>query len=322
MKLGVFTVLFQGMQFESMLDHVKSYGLQAVEIGTGNYPGNAHCNPDELLENESARQTFKKAILDRGLTLSALSCHGNPLHPNPEIAKPFHDTYVKTVRLAELLEVPVVNVFSGCPGDHEGAKYPNWPFMAWPEDYQQILKWQWDEKIIPYWSEWGKFAADHHVKLAFEMHGGFSVHNPDQVLQLRSIIGDVIGANFDPSHMYWQGIDPVEAIKILGRAGAIHHFHAKDTSIDISNTNRHGLLDTQPFGNLASRSWIFRTVGYGHDMKHWSDIVSALRLVGYDDVISIEHEDALMSIEEGFRKAVANLKHVILEEPLPKMWWA
>lgn len=321
MKLGVFLVLFGGRPFEEALDLVASQGLKAVEIGTGAYPGNAHCNPDVLLENKAARDEFKKAVESRGLTISALSCHGNPLHPQKAIAKEFHDTYIKTVQLAELLEVPVVNTFSGCPGDHEDAKYPNWPVAPWPNDYQEILTWQWDNKIIPYWTEWGKYAADRNVKIGLELHGGFSVHTPATLLRLREAAGEVIGANLDPSHMWWQGIDPVQAISILGRAGAIHHFHAKDTTIDPVNVHRYGITDMQPYTQMLDRAWQFRTVGYGHDMKTWADIISALRLHGYDYAISIEHEDGLMSIEEGFTKAVRNLQQILLEDSATDMWW-
>ena len=74
-------------------------------------------------------------------------------------------TLFKTVELAEKLEVPVVNTFSGCPGDHEDAKYPNWPVAPWPNDFQEILKWQWENKVIPYWTGVGKFAADRNVKV-------------------------------------------------------------------------------------------------------------------------------------------------------------
>ncbi|HEX7057124.1 MAG TPA: sugar phosphate isomerase/epimerase [Bacilli bacterium] len=321
MKLGVFTVLFSQKSLEEALDYIAAAGLDAVEIGTGNYPGNAHCNPDELLQDETKLRAFKKAVESRGLVISALSCHGNPLHPQKEIAKAYHETFIKTVELAEKLEVPVVNNFSGCPGDHEGAKYPNWPVAPWPNDYQEVRKWQWENKVIPYWTEWGKFAADHHVKIALELHGGFSVHTPATLLELREYAGEVIGANLDPSHMWWQGIDPVQAVQILGRAGAIHHFHAKDTSIDPSNVNKFGLTDMQPYTNMLDRAWQFRTVGYGHDLKTWADIISALRLTGYDYVVSIEHEDGLMSIEEGFTKAVKNLRQVLISEPLGDMWW-
>ncbi|MDF2814583.1 MAG: xylose isomerase [Paenibacillus sp.] len=321
MKLGVFAVLFADRPLEEALDLIASKGLQAVEIGTGNYPGNAHCDPDVLLQDDAKLQAFKRAVESRGLIISALSCHGNALHPQKAIAKPFHDTFVKTVDLAERLGVPVVNTFSGCPGDHENAMYPNWPVAPWPNDYQDILKWQWEQKVIPYWTEWGKYAADRNVKIGLELHGGFSVHTPGNMLRLREAAGEAIGANLDPSHMWWQGIDPVQAIHILGRAGAIHHFHAKDTSIDTNNVNKHGITDMQSYTMMLDRAWQFRTVGYGHDMKVWADILSALRLVGYDYVVSIEHEDGLMSIEEGFSKAVSNLQQVLITEPVGEMWW-
>lgn len=321
MKLGIFTVLFSQKPLEEALDLIQAHGVEAVELGTGSYPGNAHCNPEILLENESKLRAFKKAITDRGLMISALSCHGNPLHPQKEIAKAYHDNFIQTVLLAEKLEVPVVNTFSGCPGDHEDAKYPNWPVAPWPNDYQKILKWQWENKVIPYWTEMAKFATDHKVKIGLELHGGFSVHTPATLLRLREAAGEAIGANLDPSHMWWQGIDPVQAIHILGRAGAIHHFHAKDTMIDPVNVNRYGLTDMQPYTEMLDRAWQFRTVGYGHDLKTWADIISALRLVGYDYVVSIEHEDGLMSVEEGFAKAVQNLKQVLIKEPLAEMWW-
>lgn len=321
MKLGVFTVLFAQKKLEEALDYIAAQGLHAVEIGTGNYPGNAHCDPDLLLADGQALKHFKHAVESRGLIISALSCHGNPLHPQKVIAQQFHETYVKTVDLAERLEVPVVNTFSGCPGDHENAKYPNWPIAPWPNDYQEILTWQWNEKIIPYWKEWGQYAADRHVKIGLELHGGFSVHSPATLLRLREEAGEVIGANLDPSHMWWQGIDPVQAIHILGKAGAIHHFHAKDTSIDPVNIHKHGVTDMQSYTLMSDRAWQFRTVGYGHDLKVWADMMSALRLVGYDYVVSIEHEDGLMSINEGFSKAVSNLKQVLIEEPLGEMWW-
>ncbi|MBB3114217.1 sugar phosphate isomerase/epimerase [Paenibacillus phyllosphaerae] len=321
MKLGVFSVLFAQKSLEETLDYIASKGLEAIEIGTGGYPGNAHCDPDTLLNDESKLQAFKAAVESRGITISALSCHANPLHPQKAISSE-HDAIIrKTIVLAGKLGVPVVNTFSGCPGDHEDAKYPNWPVAPWPNDFQDILKWQWEEKVIPYWSEIAKLATENNVKIGLELHGGFSVHSPATLLRLREAAGDAIGANLDPSHMWWQGIDPVQAIHILGRAGAIHHFHAKDTTIDPVNVNRHGVTDMQSYSLMLDRAWQFRTVGYGHDMKVWSDIISALRLVGYDYVVSIEHEDGLMSVDEGFTKAVQNLQQVLIREPLGEMWW-
>ena len=192
---------------------------------------------------------------------------------------------------------------------------------AWPNDFQEILKWQWEQKIIPYWKEKNDLAESLNVKIGLELHGGFSVHTPATLLKLRQACGPAIGANLDPSHMWWQGIDPVEAIKILGREDAIHHFHAKDTIIDQDNMNRNGLTDMTDYSAMRDRAWYFRTVGFGHDQKTWADIISTLRLYGYDYVVSIEHEDGLMSVEEGFTKAVETLKPVMVKESVGDMWW-
>ena len=320
MKLGVITALFQDQPFEKMLDHVAGMGLEAVELGTGAYPGNAHCMPEELLKSQARAREFRRMVEQRGLIISALSCHGNPLHPDQAAAAEYDRVYRNTVLLAAELEVPVVNLFSGCPGDCDQSRYPNWVTCAWPPDYAVILKWQWEEKIIPYWTEAGKFAAEHGVKLGFEMHPGFAVYNPATLLRLRKAVGPVIGANYDPSHLYWQSIDPVASIRAL--EGAIHHVHAKDTYIDPANTAVNGVLDTTPYADLAHRSWTFRTVGYGHDQYSWRTLVSTLRLVGYDYVLSIEHEDPLLSVEEGLSRAVSFMKDVILTEKPAEMWWA
>lgn len=320
MKLGVLTTLYQEKPLDSVLDYLVKIGVQAVELGTGAWPGNAHCKPTELLGNLSAIKAFRKNITDRGLIISGLSCHGNPLHPDKEIAAGYDRVYRDTVNLASELEVPVVNLFSGCPGDSETAKYPNWVTCAWPPDFLTVLNWQWEEKVIPYWQEAGPFAAKAGVKLAFEMHPGFVVYNPETLLRLREAVGPVIGANYDPSHLFWQGIDPVASIHYL--AGAIHHFHAKDTYMDQRNIALNGVLDTKPYSKLPQRSWTFRTVGFGHDQFTWRSIVSALRLTDYDYVMSIEHEDPLASIDEGLGKAVSFLQDVLLTEKPATMWWA
>jgi len=322
MKIGVFAVLYGGLSLRDMLKKVKSFGLSTVEIGCGGYPGKAHCDPVELLANPQKLADFKKAFEDEGVMISALSVHGNALHPNKAVAKEFHEDWRNAVRLAEKLGIQIINTFSGCPGDSGDSKYPNWVTCAWPNDFAEILEWQWNEKVIPYWTEEAKFAADHGVtKIAFEMHPGFVVYNVDTLLRLRKAVGPSIGANFDPSHLIWQGADPVAAIRALGKEQAIFHVHAKDTHIDPYNTAVNGVLDTKAYDRLAERSWLFRSVGYGHDYKYWKDIVSELRIAGYDYVLSIEHEDALASIDEGFGKAVSFLKEVVLDEPMPKAWW-
>jgi sugar phosphate isomerase/epimerase len=320
MKLGVLTTLFQERPLDWVLDRVTAMGLQAIELGAGAWPGNAHCNPAVLLKDHTALNSYRKAIADHGLIVSALSCHGNPLHPDRVAAVEYDRVYRDTVILAEAMEVPVVNLFSGCPGDSDNAKYPNWVTCAWPPDYTNMLKWQWEEKVIPYWQEAGKFAEDHGVKLAFEMHPGFVVYNPETLLRLRNAVGPVIGANYDPSHLFWQGIDPVASVRAM--AGMIYHVHAKDTYIDQANTAINGVLDSKPYDDIAHRSWTFRTVGYGHDQFIWRSFISELRLAGYDYVLSIEHEDPMASIDEGFSRAVSFLKDVLLAEQPSAMYWA
>lgn len=202
-----------------------------------------------------------------------------------------------------------------------GSKYPNWVVCPWPDDFLRILDYQWNAVLIPYWKKEAAFAKEHGIsKIAFEMHPGFCVYNPETLLRLRSAVGDSIGANFDPSHLWWQGMDPVEAIRILG--GAIHHFHAKDTFIDKNNAAKNGNLDTKPYSDISNRAWTFRTVGYGNDVKVWKDMLSMLRTVGYDGAISIEHEDALMSAQEGLNKAITFLKDLLIYEKPGEMYWA
>jgi len=321
-KLGVFTVLFADRPFEAALDSAVTAGLDCVEIGTGNYPGDAHCRPGELLSDDRKRDAFTSAVASRGLTISALSCHGNPLHPVAEIARASHETFVRTVELAAETGVDRINLFSGCPGDPEGGRYPNWVTCAWPTEYGELLDWQWRERVVPYWQEASAFAADRSVRLCFEMHPGFVVYNPRTLLRLRKACGETVGANLDPSHLFWQGIDVEVAIAELGRADAIFHAHAKDTAILQRNSSVNGVLDTVPFRDLQDRSWMFRTVGYGHGELEWRRIVSALRLAGYDGVLSIEHEDALLSVDEGFEKGVAFLRSIVPTEPgLAEGWW-
>lgn len=321
MKLGVLTVPLSGMDLDAALQYLKKLGVQAVEIGAGGFPGKAHCNPVELLADPAKLEAFKATFKKHEIELAALACHGNPVHPNAEIAKAAHDDFVNTVLLAEKVGVDTVITFSGCPGDSPTSQYPNWVTCAWPDDYQTILEYQWNDVLIPYWKKAGAFALEHGVKhIALEMHPGFAVYNPETVLKLRAAVGDVIGANFDPSHLFWQGIDPVAAIRAL--KGAIYHFHAKDTKVDPINTSVNGVLDSKHFGRELDRSWIFRTLGYGHDLGVWKDIISALRMVGYDGIISIEHEDSLMSNNEGLSKAVEVLKEVLIFEEKGEMFWA
>lgn len=321
MKLSVLTVPLQGIPADQAFAYLHSLGVEQVELGTGGYTVDCHVGVADCLNDESKLNALKELLAKNELTISALSCHGNPVHPDKAIADGFHQVFVDTCRLAQKLGVETVVTFSGCPGDCPESKRPNWVTCAWPGDYGEILEWQWNEVLIPYWKKAANIAESYGVKkIAFEMHPGFCVYNPRTLLRLREAVGDIIGANFDPSHLIWQGMDPVAAIREL--EGAIYHFHAKDTRVDPYNCAANGVLDTQSFENLAGRSWIFRTVGYGTDAKNWKDMLSALRMAGYDGAISIEHEDGLMSPREGLEKAVSFLKDLLIREGTGAMWWS
>jgi sugar phosphate isomerase/epimerase len=272
-----------------------------------------------MLENEKELKEWKKRLDDNGVTISALSSHGNPLHPDAAVRKAYADTSKKTVQLAAKLGVSVVIDFSGCPGDHEGAKYPNWVTCPWPPEYLDVLEWQWDKVAIPYWKEHGKFAADNGVKVAIEMHPGFLVYSPETMLRLRSEAGPSVGCNYDPSHMFWQGIDPIAAIRVLG--DSIFHVHAKDTQIYDRNLPITGVLDTKKYTDEQNRAWIFRTCGYGHAYQWWKEFISTLRMFGYDYVLSIEHEDTLMSPDEGLTKAAKFLNEIVIRDQPAAPWW-
>lgn len=320
MKIGVFTVLLGDKPFEETLDYLVDLGVQAVELGTGAYPGNAHCDPAALLRSDRRLAAFRNAIRSRGLTISALSCHGNPLHPQARTARAHHEVFAQTVDLAKRLDVPNVITFSGCPGGDPKAAQPSWIVSPWPPEFSAMLDWQWKERVVPYWKSTARMLRSAGVRVAIEMHPNFVVYNPETMLRLREVAPQVIGCNFDPSHMFWQGVDPVSAIRALG--DAIFHVHAKDCRVDRLNVMRNGVLDAKSYTRERERSWIFRTVGYGNDALVWKDIVSALRLVGYDFVLSIEHEDSVMSGPEGLKKAVRFLETIVIEQPAGEAYWA
>ena len=319
MRVGVFTPLLSQVPLDAALKKLGQLQITTVELATGNYVGDAHCKV-AMLDNSSALSDFRKMLSDHGVTISALSCHGNALHPDKAFAQQNREVSRKTILLAEKLGVSVMVDFSGCPGDSPQAAAPNWVTCPWPPDYRKVLDWQWNEVVAPYWIEHAKFAADHGVKIAVEMHPGFVVYNPETMLRLRSIAGKNVGCNFDPSHLFWQQIDPIGAIRLL--KDSIFHVHAKDTQLYPSNLVRTGVLDTKPYTEERDRSWIFRTCGYGHGAEWWSEFISTLRMFGYDSVISIEHEDSLLSPVEGLSKAAAFLNSIVIREEPAAAWWS
>jgi len=319
MKLGVFTPLLSQLSLDDALSKLTQLGIHTAELGTGNYPGDAHCKLS-MLEDAPALSAFRNTLDRHGVSISALSCHGNALHPNQTIAQQARETARRAILLAEKLGVSTVVDFSGCPGDSLTATHPNWVTCPWPPEYAQLLDWQWNEVVAPYWIEHAAFAAQHGVRVAIEMHPGFVVYSPETMLRLRSIAGNNVGCNYDPSHLFWQNIDPIGAVRVLG--DAIFHVHAKDTQFYPTNLVRSGVLDTKLYTQDRERAWIFRTCGYGHGAEWWKEFVSTLRLMGYDSVLSIEHEDSLMAPEEGLRKAAEFLQSVLIADPPVAAWWA
>ncbi len=324
MQLSVLCNLFhKTMEPDPLLSYLSSLGIRTLEVGAGGFPGKEICDPAVLLKNGDELKEFEDLFARHEMSICALAAHGNPVHPDKTKAEAFHNDFVNAVLLAEKIGVHTIVCFSGCPGDCPESRFPNWVTCPWPPDFAEVLKYQWEERLVPYWKETASFAADHGVdKLAFEMHPGFCVYNPETLLRLRDETGkDNIGANFDPSHLIWQGIDPALAIRNL--RGKIYHFHAKDTAIDRYNRAANGVLSTTAYTDVASRPWVFRTVGYGNGEKYWKDMISALQTAGYDGAISLEHEDGLMTVKEGLEKSVEFMKAVLIEQRMPdSIAWA
>lgn len=323
MKIGLLINLYHDKTLDEVLTICEEKGISMIEIGAGGYPGKDHCDPEKLLKNEDEYLRFVETLnKHKSLTVSALACHGNPVHPNKEIADQFDNDFRHAAVLAGRLGVDTITCFSGCPGDSPESNYPNWVTCAWPDEYTEVLDYQWNEVLIPYWKKTAEFAAEHGVtKIAFEMHPGFCVYNPETLLRIREEVGENIGANFDPSHLVWQGIDPATAVNYLG-GDAIFHVHAKDTFVNRELVKKIGVLDTKSYRDEAHRAWLFRACGYGNDAKYWKDFISALHLNGYGGSLSIEHEDSFMSIDEGLDKALEFLKACVItsEKPSDIAW--
>ena len=310
--IGVFDPVYADLSLDAMLDKVSALGLEAMEIGTGGYPGAKHCPVDELLEDPAKAKAWLKKFEDRGIRVATLSCHGNPVHPDEKHAKKDAETFQKTVRLAERIGVKVIVGFSGCPGGSPADTQPNWITYRWPEEYDQMLQWQWKEKVVPYWKEAAKYAREHGIhRLAFEMHPNFVVYNPRTLIRLREAVGEEIGANCDLSHLFWQGCDPVEVIHFLGKQGMIYHAHMKDTVLYPENVAKYGVLNfVFEKSDLPLASDAFRAVGYGHGAATWKAIMQAYMDIGYEGILSIENEDPILSGEVGVERAAYVLKNI------------
>ncbi|SJM71790.1 sugar phosphate isomerase/epimerase [Gulosibacter sp. 10] len=312
MQIGINTDGLATLSLDEMLDAVRDLGIEYVELSTGNWSTAPHIDLDELLASERARAELAEKLESRGLKLDAFNCSGNPLHPGPEGGE-HRDVTKKTIELAEAFGINRLVLMSGLAGA-PGDSHPNWITVAWPPYTADILRYQWDEVLLPYWSELVPFAERHGVdELAIEMHGHQNVYNPETLLRLRDAVGPAVGANFDPSHLMWMGGDVIGAIDEL--KGAIHHVHAKDVRLEKRFLGRNTALETASFADPEHRSWNFVTMGYGHDETFWTEFMVALRRADFDGILSIEHEDMLIDPIEALEKTVALIKRTGFLKP-------
>ncbi|WP_232685627.1 sugar phosphate isomerase/epimerase family protein [Halobacterium zhouii] len=321
MHVGVLTVPLADRPLPDALEYLADLGVETVELGCGGFPGDDHLPPEQYLDDATAQAGLADTLDEYGLGVSALATHNNPLHPDEERARGADRELRDAVRLADQLDVDTVTCFSGLPAGGPEDEVPNWITAPWPTEHAEAEAYQW-EVATEYWSDLAEHADDHGVDLAIEMHPNMLVYEPHGLLRLREATNDRVGANFDPSHLYWQGISVTDVIRLLGDEDAIHHVHAKDTRVYEEQARTKGVLDTTAYDVEEERSWLFRSVGYGHGEEHWKDVVSTLRMVGYDGALSIEHEDSLTSSREGLEKAVELLDRVVFETDPGDAYWA
>ena len=172
-----------------------------------------------MLDHRPGQDRLLSLVADHGLTISALNCSGNPLHPGESGTKD-RETTLRTLELASQLGIERVIMMSGLPAA-PGDQHPNWITSSWPPETAEILEWQWREQLIPYWRQLTPLAQAKGVKLCLEPHGRQCVYNAETFFRLREEIGPSVGVNFDPSHLLWMGGDAVEAIRALGKC--IYH---------------------------------------------------------------------------------------------------
>lgn len=315
MKLGMITDSLGHLALEPMLEIAQDLGFEALEFACGNWSPAPHVDLERMLAEPQARRRFLAAVSRRGMSVCALNCSGNPLHPGAHGRRHAAVTR-KTFELAGKLGVDRIVMMSGLPGGAPGDATANWITTAWPRENQEMLRYQWDEVLVPYWRELVALARRHNIaRICLELHGHQAVYSVSTLLRLRDAVGDIVGANLDPSHLMWMGADPIAAARALGPA--IHHVHAKDTAIDPANAGRDGVLETIPNARTAERAWNYVTLGYGRDEGWWKRFCLALASAGYDDVLSIEHEDASMSPEEGVEKSVRLLRTAMVNQRRP-----
>src|SRR5688500_11677937 len=307
MRIGLTTDSLGHLTFDKLLETTTNLGIQTLEFGCGGWSSAPHLNLNKLLENEAERANFLAKIHAHGMEISALNCSGNQLAPGERGRS--HDQVVRgTLKLAGLLGVQRIVMMSGLPGG-PGDQNANWITTSWPPEVHEILRYQWEDVALPYWRDLAKQARANGVeKICIEQHAHQLVYNTETALKLRDAMGELVGVNFDPRHALWMGGNPLRAIRQL--RGVIYHVHAKDTRVDPHNTEINTRLETKTNDRVGDRSWNYVTLGYGHSELWWRDFVIQLRQNGYDDVLSIEHEDNSLPPLVGVEKSVNLLRNV------------
>ncbi len=249
MELCLYTDSVAHLSLDAALDLTAEVGATAAEIAAGGQSSAPHMDVFELVDNPAKRKVFLDQLSSRGLRLGAVNCSAWPLHP----AQGDHHVRIMkaAVTLAGQIGVTKIVTMSGCPGDGPNAQMINWIFYPWPPEAMALLDRQWDQAIA-FWQEFARFSADHGVeRIALELHPMHLVYNVPTLLRLREAVGPVIGANVDPSHMFWQQMEPAAIVRALWPA--VHHVHLKDVQYHPPQLALAGVLDNRPFDNPSQR---------------------------------------------------------------------
>ena len=298
------------LPFEEMVKTSAAIGVESLEIACGNWSNAPHIDLDGMLESASLREQYMDVIRKNGLVLEALNCSGNPLEPN-ETGRAHQEVVEKTFRLAEQLGVHNIVMMSGLPGGNATDTCANWVTTCWPMSCQDMLKYQWEEVLIPYWEKTVKLAENHGItSIALENHGAQCVYNAETLLRLRAVVGPLVGMNLDPSHHMWMGGDGIEMAKTLG-ADAIHHVHAKDLRKERGRFAANGGLETKFFDDYNNRYWNYVALGFGERAEWWKEFFAVLSMMGYDGPVSLEIEDKTMPALTAIKKSIAFLHEVM-----------
>jgi sugar phosphate isomerase/epimerase len=327
MKLGAYTACLHDKSLEETLQILKEMGLSSIEPNVGGFIASPHCPVEELLESAEARENYLATLASFGVELTALNCNGNPLHPDPEVGPQHAEDIRRAIKLAGLLGIKTVITMSGLPGTDPDGKRPSWTVIPWDSVYKETLDYQWGQVAVPFWQDMQLLADEHDVDIAIEMHPHNLVFNPATLQRLAKLTTPAggrnrVGAEMDPSHLFWQHIDPVAAIEELG--DLVFFAAAKDTLIH-PTAAINGVLDDRfewipaeenPVGLgghytvtrwPAVPGWSFVAVGRGHDVDFWSRFLTALEQHTQVRTVNIEHEDASFGQIEGLQHAAENL---------------